>query len=97
MASPPVAPRSDGEYQLGEGSREPMPGIDVGGQFVVAATQVLDEGVPRTDHLCRPEPFQAAHRSQPEFQFAVIGFDHIRRIRSWTCSAAGRSSSSTRR
>jgi hypothetical protein len=27
----------------------------------------------------------------------VIGFDHIRRIRSWTCSAAGRSSSSTRR
>jgi hypothetical protein len=37
-----------------------MPGIDVGGQFIVAAMQVLDEGAPRADHLCGPEPFQAA-------------------------------------
>ena len=42
MASPPVAPRSDGECQLGEGSREPIPGIDIGSQFVVAATQVVE-------------------------------------------------------
>src|SRR5436305_940770 len=46
MASPRVAPRSDGECELGEGRREPMPGVDVGSQLVVAATQVLDEGVP---------------------------------------------------
>ena len=60
MASPRVAPRSDGECELGEGRREPMPGVDVGSQLIVAATQVLDGGVPRTDHLCGPEPFQTA-------------------------------------
>ncbi len=49
MASPPVVPRSDDKGEFGEGGREPMPGIDVGGQFVVAVTQVLDEGVPRAD------------------------------------------------
>ena len=80
MASSTVAPRSDGEGELGEGSREPMPGMNVGGKLVVAAAQVLDEGVPRTDHLCGPEPFQAAHGSQPGLQFSVIGFDHIIRI-----------------
>src|SRR5947209_7425866 len=80
MASSTVAPRSDGEGELGEGSREPMPGMNVGGKLVVAAAQVLDEGVPRTDHLYGPEPFQAAHGSQPGLQFAVIGFDHIIRI-----------------
>lgn len=52
MASPPVAPGSDGECERGEGSREPMPRIDVGGKFVVAAAEVLDEGMPRADHLC---------------------------------------------
>jgi hypothetical protein len=37
--------RSDGEYKLGERSREPMPIIDVDAKFVMTATQVLDEGV----------------------------------------------------
>jgi hypothetical protein len=46
MASPSVAPRSDGECELGEGSREPMPGTNVGGKFIVAAAKVLDAGVP---------------------------------------------------
>jgi hypothetical protein len=46
-----VGPRSDDEGQLREGSRKPVPGIDVGGEFIVAAAQVLDEGMPRTDHL----------------------------------------------
>jgi len=40
MALPAVVPRSDGECELGEGSREPMPGSDVGSKFVVAAVQV---------------------------------------------------------
>ncbi len=39
MASPWVVPRSDDKCKFGEGSREPMPGIDVGGQFVMAATK----------------------------------------------------------
>jgi hypothetical protein len=80
MASPAVAPRSDGECELSEGSREPMPGSDVGGKFVVAATQVLNESVPRADYLRGQEPFQATHRPQPTLQFAVISFDHIIRI-----------------
>ncbi len=70
MASSPVAPRSDGECELTEGSGEPIPGIDVGGKFVVAAAQILDEGVPRADHLCRTEPFQATHGPQPRLQSA---------------------------
>lgn len=30
-------------------SRDPMPGIDVGGQFVMTAVEVLDEDVSRAD------------------------------------------------
>ncbi len=52
MASPPVVPSSDDECEFGEGSREAMPGVDVGGKFVVAAAKVLDEAVPRADQLC---------------------------------------------
>ncbi len=37
MASLPVAPRSQGECPLGERSREPMPGIDVDRELVMAA------------------------------------------------------------
>jgi hypothetical protein len=58
-----------------------MPGIDVGPQFLVAAAQALDEGVPHADHLCRTEPLEAAHGSQPGLQFAVISFDNITRPR----------------
>jgi hypothetical protein len=61
MAFPPVAPRSDGEGDLGECSREPMPGSDASGEFVVGETRVLNEGVPRTDHMCGPQPLRATH------------------------------------
>jgi len=42
--------RSDGECQLGERRREPMPRANVGGKFVVAAAIILDNGVTETDH-----------------------------------------------
>jgi hypothetical protein len=42
--------RSDGERQLGERSREPMPRVNVGGKFVVAAANVLDKGMADADH-----------------------------------------------
>ena len=42
--------RSDGERQLGERSREPMPRAYVSGQFVVATVNILDQGVADADH-----------------------------------------------
>ena len=42
--------RSDGERQLGERSREPMPGVYVSGKFVVAAANILDKGVADADY-----------------------------------------------
>lgn len=46
--------------EFGEGVRNPVLRIDVGGKFVVAATQVLDENVPRADHSDRAQPFETA-------------------------------------
>jgi hypothetical protein len=55
--------RSDGAGEFGEGRREPMPPVDIRAEFVVAATEVLHESVPGTDHPCRAELFEAAHGS----------------------------------
>jgi hypothetical protein len=44
-ASPPSVLGSDGEGEVGERVCEPMSGIDLGSEFVVAAAQVLDEAV----------------------------------------------------
>jgi hypothetical protein len=41
---------SDGEGEFGEGLRDPMPRIDVGGQFVMTAVEILEEGVSRADY-----------------------------------------------
>jgi hypothetical protein len=49
-ASPSVAPRSDGERELGKCSREPVPRVNIGGKFVVAAANILDKGVADADH-----------------------------------------------
>jgi len=40
---------SDGGGELVEGVADPVAGGDVGGEFVVAAAQILDEGVPGGD------------------------------------------------
>lgn len=50
QASPSTAARSDGERELGERSREPMPRVYVSGKFVVAAANVLDKGMADADH-----------------------------------------------
>ena len=42
--------RLDRERQLGERRREPMPRANVGGKFVVAAANILDQGVADADH-----------------------------------------------
>ena len=41
---------SDGEDEFGEGLRDPMSWFDVGGQFVMTAVEILDEGVSRADY-----------------------------------------------
>ena len=52
----------DGERQLGQGSCQPVLRINVGGQFVVAAANILDKGVTDADHPYRTALFETAHR-----------------------------------
>ncbi|OHV41053.1 hypothetical protein BCD49_38980 [Pseudofrankia sp. EUN1h] len=75
-----LLPWSEGPSELGERLREPAMGFGVGGTFVVAAADVLDEGVPGSDDLGAAEAFEPAHRPQPGFQPAVISFDLVVRI-----------------
>ncbi len=52
-------------------------GVGVGGEFVVAAAKVLDEGMPGSDHLGGAETFQPPHRPQPGLESAVIRRDEV--------------------
>jgi hypothetical protein len=49
----------------------------LGSQFVVAAADVLDEGVAGSDYSCAAELFEPAHGSQSGLQPSVIAFDRI--------------------
>jgi hypothetical protein len=51
--------------------------VSIKSEFVVAVAQVLNERMPATDHLGAAEPLQAAHRTGPGLQPAVIGFDRV--------------------
>jgi hypothetical protein len=57
-----VLARSDSAGEFGKDRCEPRPSVDIYAEFVVAATEVLDERVPGTDHPCGAQLFQAAHR-----------------------------------
>jgi hypothetical protein len=57
-----------------------MPSVDIHAEFVVAATEILDERVPGADYPCQAQPFQTAHRPQPGLQAPMIGFDGIIRV-----------------
>ena len=67
--------RFDGEGKFGEDRLKPAAGFSVVSEFVVATAQVLNERVSAADHLGAAEPFQAAHRTGPSLQPAVIRFD----------------------
>jgi hypothetical protein len=54
-----------------------MPWAEVHAEFVVAAAQILDEGVTGTDHTGRAEPLQTVHRPQPGLEPTMIGFDRV--------------------
>jgi hypothetical protein len=71
---------SDGHRELVECCADPVAGGDVGGEFVVAAAEVLHERVAGSQDPCGPVPLQAAHRPQPRFQPAMIGLDRVVRI-----------------
>lgn len=73
----PAVLSSDGEGKFGECLRDPMPWIDVGAKFVVAAAEVLDEGVSSAYRLAGAQPFETPHGSQWGFQAAVICFDGL--------------------
>ena len=66
--------RLDGKDKFGEGCQEPMPWIYIQAEYVVAAAEILDERVASSDHSCRTESFEAAHRPEPSLQAAMVGF-----------------------
>ena len=72
---------SDGHRELVEGFAEPVAGGDIGGEFVVAAVQILDERVPGGENTRGAVAFQAVHRPKPGFQPAVIGLDRMALLR----------------
>jgi hypothetical protein len=57
-----------------------MAGGDVGGEFVVAAAEVLHECMASGQDPRGPVAFEAAHRPQPRFQPPVICFDRVVRV-----------------
>jgi hypothetical protein len=56
---------SDCGNQFGECCGYPLGGGCVGSEFVVAAAEVLHEGVFRDDYLCGPIRSQSSHGSEP--------------------------------
>jgi hypothetical protein len=59
---------------------DPVAGGDVGGEFIVAAAEVLDERVTGGHDPRGPVAFEAAHRPQPGFQPPVICLDRVVRV-----------------
>ena len=80
IATREMTARSDGRRELVKGLAKSVAGGGVGGEFIVAAAEVLDERVPGGDDPYGPVTFQAAHRPQPGLQPAVIGLDRVVRV-----------------
>jgi hypothetical protein len=70
-------PQSDGDGEFGEGHCKPMLRVDIRSEFVVAAADVLDEGVSGADHSGRAKLFEAAHQPQPSLEPPMICFDNV--------------------
>jgi len=45
-----------------------MPEVDINAELVMSAVQVLDKGVSCADYSDGAQPFQTAHRPQPDFR-----------------------------
>jgi hypothetical protein len=68
----------------------------LGGDVVVAAAQVLDEGMPRGEDPGGPVALEPAHWPQPCFQPPVVRPDRVVRVPLNGMQGEGTSSSSTR-
>ena len=68
---------SDGVGELRECLRDPVPQIEVGAKLVVAAVEILHEGVSCTDYPRGAQPLETAHRPQA----SVICLNQIVRAR----------------
>ncbi len=65
-----------GEFvECGRDSQVVSAGVDA--EFVVAATQVLNERVTTDHHRRRPVAFESPHRSQPGLEPAMVGLDAV--------------------
>ena len=54
-----------------------MSGVDVKAEFVVAATEILNECVSGADDAGRAEPFEAPHRPQSGLKPAMIRLERV--------------------
>ena len=69
---------SDGAGEFGERGRDATTGMGIDPEFVVAATNVLDERMTAHDHAGGAVTFEAAHRTEPRFESAVVALLHYR-------------------
>ncbi len=65
--------RSDRPGEFGERCRDALVVVGIKPEFVVAATQVLQQRVTAHDHLRGVVAFEAPHRSKPSFEPAMVG------------------------
>jgi hypothetical protein len=79
-ASPQCLAGSDGEGEVVEGDAEPVSTRGLGGDVVVAAAQVLDEGMSCGEDPGGAGTLQAAHRPQPCLQPPVVRLDRVVRV-----------------
>jgi hypothetical protein len=68
---------SDRQSGFGEGCLETQLWRGVGGEFVVASAEVLDESVTAGAHGGGPKTFQSAHRRKSGLLPTMIGFDTV--------------------
>jgi hypothetical protein len=71
---------SDGSSESSERGGESGGRRSVECDVVVAASQILHEGVPGDDHLGCPIGLEFTHRPQSAHELTVIGFDPIVRV-----------------
>ena len=71
---------SGGDGQIVEGDAEPVASLDVGGDVIVAAAQILHKGVTGGEDPRLPVTLQSAHRPEPGFEPPVVCFDRVVRV-----------------
>ncbi len=69
--------RSDRELEFVECGRQPEHWRRFDSEFVVAAAQVLDDGMATDDDARGPVGLQAPHRSESGFQSTVVGLTPV--------------------